>query len=183
MTPWKQVPNIWKTESAYWTWMKGVFRHGWNHHPVKIEYIKKYRKLIPNPNKKGKKQEVWGMTCEICKKDFIQSEIQIDHKKGSTRLTEQAHIQGCVEHLLMVVFDDLRAVCKDCHGVITHMERYNLTREDAILSKEIIRFKKLSVKEQTSILTSLCGKDKIDILTNAAKRAEAYKNYLQGNII
>lgn len=181
--PWKQVPNVWKTEAAFWTWMKGVFRAGWNFHPVKLEFIKKYRKLILNPNKKGKKQEVWGMTCEECKRDFVQSEIQIDHRNGSTRLTEQSHIQGCVEHLLMVTFEDLRAVCKECHGVITHMERYNLSKEDAIISKEVIAFKKLSPKEQLKILTNIYSEVIINTLTNSTKRAQAYKNYLEGNII
>jgi hypothetical protein len=177
--PWLEVPEIWKTEAAYWTWMKGVFRKGWNHHPIKIEYIKKYRKMVPNPNPKGSKKMVWGMTCAICNKDYVQSNIQIDHRHGSTKLTEQSHIQACVEHLLMVTFDDLRALCKKCHEVVSYKDKHNISFERALIEKETIAFKKLYAEEQRIVLLTCYTPDIVKTLATGVMRVNAYREYLE----
>ena len=62
----KEYSHIWKTESAFMSWLRGGVRGGlWNKHPVKLEFIKKNRIQIPNPNPKGKKPTVWGAVCAL----------------------------------------------------------------------------------------------------------------------
>ena len=50
--------------------------------------------------------------------------------------------------------------------------------EEALLEKKVIAFKKLSVTEQTNILQSLYDVATMKSLSNATKRAEAYKQHL-----
>lgn len=57
--PWTQHPSIWKTKSSFFSWLRGGIRRSlWNKSPIKLEYIKKHRKRIPNPNPKGKVETV-----------------------------------------------------------------------------------------------------------------------------
>ena len=77
--PWLEVGSPWKTESAFWGWVRGVLRKGWSKHPIKLEYIKRNRRRIKNPTGNPRFPEVWGMNCTVCKKDHVQANIEIDH--------------------------------------------------------------------------------------------------------
>lgn len=144
----EQYPDVWKTRSAFFSYIKGVIRKGWNTCPQKVKLIKKLRKQIDNPNPRGNKATVWGATCEICGKDFVLKDLQVDHRSDETaKLTEIGHVQSCVEKLLMVVEDDLRLICKDCHGAHTLAQKEGISFEDALIEKQlVIPFKKLSAK-------------------------------------
>ncbi len=85
--PWENYPHVWKTESAFMSWVRGGIRKGlWNTNPVKLEFIKNNRKLIDNPNPKGKKAQVFGANCSLCHKDKPQKDIQVDHIEGGHSL-------------------------------------------------------------------------------------------------
>ena len=143
--PWEELPSVWKTEAAFWSWVKGAIRRSWSKHPIKLEYIKRNRVKVPNPNygkRKGSKEEVWGCKCEQCQQYFIQSETEVNHKGASASLRSVEDIQACVEKLLVVSFDDLEILCKPCHSVYSYMQTHNLTREEAILEKKVVEFKK-----------------------------------------
>ena len=53
-----EMSNVWKTESAFMSWLRGGIRRMWSKHPVRIEFMKQNRIRIPNPNKSGKAKEV-----------------------------------------------------------------------------------------------------------------------------
>ena len=54
-----EMSHVWKTESAYYTWLRGSIRRAmWSKNPVKLEFIKRNRIKIPNPNPKGRVKEV-----------------------------------------------------------------------------------------------------------------------------
>ena len=44
---WELYPNIWKSESAFMSWLRGGIRRMWSHHPVRIEFMKQNRIRIP----------------------------------------------------------------------------------------------------------------------------------------
>lgn len=141
--PW-EVPGVpWKSEAAFWSWVRGVLRKGWSRHPVKIEYIKNNRKQIDNPNPKGKKATVWGMTCSICHKDTVQSQIEIDHisETGGT-FTCLEDVEAYVAYLYLIDFASIRAVCKPCHEVVTLSQSQGISFEEAQLQKRVIAFMK-----------------------------------------
>lgn len=148
--PWL-VPGVpWKTEGAFWVWVRGGLRKLWSKHPVKLEYIKVNRRRISNPNEKSRKAHptVWGMTCEICGVDHLQSNIQIDHiSETGVKFTCLEDIESYAEHLFMVDFESLRALCKNCHSVVSHAQNTGKTFEEAVLDKKVIAFMKRPKQE------------------------------------
>lgn len=150
--PWEEYSHIWKTKSSWFSYVRGCIRKAWMRHPAKMEYIKKHRKRIPNPNPKGKFKEVWGFTCELCGNDFPQKDGQIDHKVPAGSLKDTDDIQGFVERLLYVCEDTLQYVCKDCHGILTHAEKKDISFEEAVAEKRVIELMKNPVKDVKKIL-------------------------------
>ena len=152
--PW-EVPGVpWKTEGAFWSWVRGVLRKGWSRHPVKIEYINLHRKRIRNPSAQSRKRfpEVWGMTCQICGKDHVQKNIEIDHRGDNAKFTGLEDAKSYLQHLFLVDFDSLRELCKPCHKVISHAQNTGQTFEEAALDKKVIAFMKLPKKEILAFL-------------------------------
>lgn len=167
--PWAVPGAPWKTESAFWAWVRGVLRKGWSKHPIKIEYIKKYRKQIPNPNPKGKKETVWGMCCSKCAKNTVQSQIEIDHiSETGGKFTCLEDVRDYVAYLFLIDFDSIRPVCKSCHSIINYSQRMGISFEEATLQKEVIEFMKQPKEKQLAFLQDhgYTG----DIVSNAAKR-------------
>ena len=93
--------------------------------------------------KNGKEREVWGCKCEICGKVGAMSDYQVDHIIPAGSLNSFEDITSFVKNLLYVTEEDLRILCKDCHGVITLAEKQELSFEEAKCTKEAIRLGKL----------------------------------------
>ena len=145
--PWL-VPGVpWKTESAFWVWVRGILRKGWSRHPVKIEYINLNRKQIVNPNPKGKKPTVWGMTCMQCGKDTVQSNIEIDHVGDNASFTGLHDVESYVKHLFLVDFESLESCCKKCHSIRSNAQNKGISFEESAIDKEVIRIMKEESKE------------------------------------
>lgn len=172
----EQYGDVWKSRAAFFSWLKGVIRRGWSTCPQKTSFIKKHRKLIPNPSSRGKR-EIWGGECAICKKDFPAKMLNVDHKgEDIARLTEIWHVQDCVEKLLCVTEEDLRYLCKPCHNIVSHSQKIGCSFEEAAILKQLIAFGKLSTEEQVKELKRLglsAGKLKKD-------RQQVYETYLRG---
>jgi len=138
----EENPEIWKTESAYFSYIRGCIRLAWSKNPVKLKLLKKVKKQIPNPNygkPRNTKPTVMGAECEICNKDFPMKEIEVDHKNGGTySLKQVSDIQGFFESICIVSEDDLRVVCKSCHGALTYAARNNISFEEAKKMKDYI---------------------------------------------
>lgn len=151
--PWKEYPHIWKTPAAWFSYLRGCLRKAWMRHPAKLEYIKKHRKRIANPNPRGKSPTAWGFTCEMCGKDFPQKDGQVDHKVEAGSLTKTEDIQGFVERLLYVSEDSLQYVCKECHAALTYASRKGISVEEAVVEKKVIALtKQMSVEDQKKLL-------------------------------
>lgn len=170
-TPWEQCPEVWSTEAKFWGWVRGVLRKGWSRHPVKIEYIKLHRKRITNPTEKSKKAHptVWGMTCEICGVDTVQSNIEIDHIGESGKFTCLDDMKAYAEHLFMVSFESLRALCKPCHKIVSHSQKSGSTFEEAKIAKKVIEYMRLPKQE----LLAYLQEKKYNDVSNADKRKAA----------
>ena len=167
LMPWELYKHIWPTKAKFMSWIRSGIRGGlWNKSPIKLEFIKKNRVQIPNPKPKGKKATVWGATCALTGNVVPISDIQVDHIVGGHSLQDISDIQSFIEAIVLVTEDDLQLVSKEAHAVKSYPE------------KKVIAFKKLSVTEQTNILQSLYDAATMKSLSNATKRAEAYKQHL-----
>ena len=138
--------EIWKTESAYFSYIRGCIRLAWSKNPVKLKLLKRVKKQIPNPNygkPRNTKPTVMGATCEICNNDFPVKLIEIDHRHGGTySLRCVDDIQNFFESVCIVSEDDLRVVCKGCHGCLTYAAKMNIPFEQARIEKQFIQIKK-----------------------------------------
>lgn len=147
--PWEQCPHIWKSEAQFWTFVRGVLRKGWSKHPLKLEYIKANRKRIVNPVEKNRARfpECWGMQCDICKKEFAQKDIEIDHIGEGSTFTGLHDVEKYVAHLFLVDYTSLRPLCKPCHKIENQRQRKGTTFMEAIIEKEVINILKTESKE------------------------------------
>jgi 5-methylcytosine-specific restriction endonuclease McrA len=179
--PWETHPKIWKTRSAFMSYVRGGIRRGlWDKNPVKLEFIKqnRVRANIGKITKSNPKGEVWGGICQICKGEFREYDLQVDHIIGKNSLTTLDDIMGFIKAIVLVTNDDLQLVCKPCHGVKTHAEKMGITLQEARLEKEAIAFEKLSKDIQVSFLLSLNYTE--DQLSNSKKRRACFVDLNKG---
>jgi len=154
--PWQVEGVPWKTESAYWGWVRGVLRAGSSRNPVKIEYTRRNRIRVPNPNPNGRNAEVWGMQCATCKGLFSMPigqatrkriekatgvplyTIEINHKSEAGTLKNKRDLGEFATRLLYINFDDLEPQCQNCHRIISYSQRHNISFEEAEIEKRVI---------------------------------------------
>lgn len=139
--PWKLYPEFWKTEAMFLSYIRGgIRRHLWAKNPVKLEFIKRSRKMINNPNPRSAKgrPKVWGGMCEICGKEFPTKDMEVDHKTGEFGLRKIEDVQAFVEGIVFVRYEDLALLCKPCHKTKTYAERTWMSMNDAAIEKQVI---------------------------------------------
>lgn len=137
--PWIEHPNIWKTRSAFMSFLRGGIRRAlWNRSPIKLEFIKQNRRKIKNPNPKGKVETVWGGTCALTGLEFPLNQLEVDHVVGNHSLNNLEDIQSFIENIVLVSFDDLQFVSKDAHRVKSYADKHKISFEEALIAKQII---------------------------------------------
>lgn len=171
---WGYPGSPWKTESAWWGYLRGCLRKAWSRNPIKLNLLKEKRKQIPNPNPKGKKPTVWGFDCEVCKNTFVMADGEVDHIVGAGSLKAVEDIQGFVERLLFVGPEDLRLVCKGCHAAITYSEKEGVSFDDAKIEKEAIRLVNEGLDKEWLVQHNL-----VPASNKVARRAQII-NHLKG---
>jgi hypothetical protein len=150
--PWKEFPNIWSSKAKFMAWLRGGIRRAcWNRSPIKHEVIKKNRKRVLN-NKTG--NMVWGGTCYLCGKDFLQKDLQVDHREGENSLRDIEDIQSFVESMTCLSADDLALCCKPCHSTKSYAEKHNISFEEAVKEKRVIELMKEPVENIKKMLDS-----------------------------
>ena len=146
----KAVP-AWKTKSTYYSWLRGGIRRIWGKHPLKMEFLKKKKKKIvnPNPTSRVRFPTVMGCECYVCKKDFVLKEIEVDHIAGGKyTLTQSKDVEDFVLNILFVKESDLRTVCKNCHGILSYQAKQGIKSfEKAKIEKEIIALTQTKAKK------------------------------------
>lgn len=140
---WDEYPEVWKTKSAFMSWIRGGIRRSlWNRHPVKLLFIKKNRVRIPNPNKNRRFDTVWGAKCAITGELLPLNLIEVDHKSGGHSLRDLSDVNSFVNGIVNVRLDDLQFVSKKIHKVKSYAENRKLSLDDAILEKKAIEIVK-----------------------------------------
>jgi hypothetical protein len=133
--PWEQLPDVWKSESSFWNWMRGALRRSWSRHPIKLAYIHKYR-IRAGIGRGGK--EVFALRCCLCNEMHPQSQIEIDHIIPAGSLRSEEDLCGWIKRLLVVSFEDIRPVCIPCHRIHSYAQKQEMTFEQAMVKKKAI---------------------------------------------
>lgn len=132
-------------EAKFTAWLQSALRSIWAKHPSKLTLLQ--RKRVALPGMKGKKP-IFHVQCEHCLKLFKLKEIEVNHKNQVGGLSDLSKLAEFVKNLMLVQPEDLELLCHDCHGIVTYMERYGVTKRDAIIEKKTIAFSKLTDAEQ-----------------------------------
>lgn len=159
-----------KNEQQMGNWLRSSLRRVWSKHPVKLVMLQKarYKHLMGN-------RVVFCITCERCKQPTKQGDIEVNHRHQAGSFSLET-FGAWVQRLLIVKEEELELLCKDCHGVQTYSERYNVNLVEAQIQKYRVTFSKLPLPEQDAQLASFG----ISIeKPTAKKRADAYVEHLR----
>jgi len=140
--PWEYEDTPWNNQSQFMTYLRGCLRKAWNQYPLKHNLIKQRRIQVPNPNPKGKRSHVWGFQCELCGCQDVIKNANVDHINPAGKLNNIEDIQGFVERLLIVGYDDLRILCKHCNSSLDYAEKQGITFKKAKATKGAIAIQK-----------------------------------------
>lgn len=177
--PWNEYPEIWKTESAFMSWIRGGIRRGlWERSPIKLQFLAKNRVRISNGTFKGTGGEktCWGAKCALCQETFKLKDIEVDHKLGGHSLRSLEDLYNFITNIVLVTEDDLQLVCKPCHKAKNHSERMGVSFEEAVAEKAVIAICKEGTAAQKDWLQSRgCAPS-----SNAKSRREQIKEILLG---
>ena len=123
-----EMPHVWKSESAYFTWLRGgLRRYLWAKNPVKLEFIKQNRIKIANPNPSGKVKEVWGGVCALTGETHVIGDMEVDHISGNHSLKTLDDLVPFVKGIVMVTLEDLQLVSKEAHKIKSYAEKQRIT--------------------------------------------------------
>lgn len=164
------------TEARFTSWLQSALRSVWAKHPAKLSLIEKKRiKLRVGPNNKM----IYHIQCEHCGKICKLKEIEVNHKNKCGGLNDLTKLEEFTRNLLVVDERDLELLCHDCHGIVTYMERYGVSKREAIIEKKCIAFSKLADSEQIK----KCTRAKIvPVPKTKIGRKNAVREYLRKNL-
>ena len=146
---WEIYPHIWKTESAFMSWIRGGIRRSlWNRHPVKLEFIKQNRIKIKNPNPKGKVDKVWGGVCALTGETHVIANLEVDHQKGNHSLQTLKDVEQFISGIVNITLEDLQFVSKEAHKIKSYAEKQGISFEEAKAEKTAIELIKKGVDKQ-----------------------------------
>lgn len=136
-----------ETETQMTNWLRSALRRVWSKHPIKLGLLqkKRYKSVVGN-------RAIFVIKCERCEKPTKQADIEVNHKVQAGSFTLETFGEW-VQRLLIVKEEELELLCKDCHGVQTYSERYNVDLKEAEIQKARVVFSKLPIHEQDKILT------------------------------
>jgi glutaredoxin len=166
--PWQLFPDIWKTEGAFWAYVRGGIRNGlWKRMPAKLEW-KKTQMVVPPEDYKGRAKSLG--TCHYCHQAFPASHLEVDHVRQAGSCNSWETMSQFVYNLLDCNGNWVLA-CKPCHKIKSLAERQGTTFEQAAAEKKAIEWMKKPVKDVLAFCVEHGYNAKL--LTNATKRREA----------
>lgn len=152
ITPWSDKNSPWKSQAAYFTWLRGGLRRLWMRNPISIKFKNSLcRKALPSDG--FSKQTKFVGQCARCGKWHAKSKLEVDHIEPAGALARWEDVEGFVRRLLGASSESLRLLCKPCHGIVTDAERFQCSEEESILRKRVILFSKLPAADQKVVLT------------------------------
>ncbi|AUR85203.1 hypothetical protein NVP1070O_39 [Vibrio phage 1.070.O._10N.261.45.B2] len=148
--PWEDAPDLWKDEKAYCQWLRSQSRRIWARHPIKNRY--KAASTVPKeellPLKRVKFEAAYprakkACDCEMCGEFFPASQIEVDHIDEAGSFTTVEEWKVWLDRLLLLGFDGIRLLCKDCHLKVTLSQRFKCDIRDVWVYQRIAEFNKL----------------------------------------
>jgi hypothetical protein len=136
--PWELFPDIWKNQTAFFTYLRGHLRLLWSRYPAKLKW--KSAQLVKPPKGYTGRAKSLGI-CHYCKNSFAASHLEVDHvqRAGSCNTWEESH--QFLKNLLDCNNNWVLA-CKPCHKTKSYAEKMSIDFSEAQMLKEVIRIDK-----------------------------------------
>lgn len=189
--------EVYPSHEKYVEALRACIRKAWQFHPMKRLYKEGKAKRIknPRPNPRRGFEFVKGYTCEICGRDFVEKDIEVDHKVGHNKFTHIDDFNSYANRILHVAPEDLQILCAypdtdvrsrerhSCHKVKSYAESSGLTFEEALIIKRVISIEKAGDGKVQAALIKF-GLDKTTLpKTQAARKTLLRKLALERGFI
>lgn len=133
--PWELYPDVWKTKSSFFVWLRGGLRRAiWEKYPPKIKF--KNEGCTPPPeNYTGRAKS--GAPCALTGDWTPKSYLEVDHIKGHASLTDWDNVLDFVKHLCSDS-SNFQLVDKDNHRIKSYADKKGISFEEALIEKKAI---------------------------------------------
>lgn len=133
--PWEEYPEIWKTQSAFFTWLRGCIRRSiWDKYPPK--HIFKNSKCV-SPPKDYKGRAKSGANCSLSGDWTAKSYLEVDHIEGNASLKGWDDLLPFIQHLCTNT-SNMQLVSKEAHKIKSYSEKEGISFEEALITKKAI---------------------------------------------
>lgn len=178
--PWEDAPDIWKDEKAYCQWLRSMGRKIWARHPIKHRYIKMHKVALSQVPEEDRPPKLNSRTKELCKCEMCgnyktPSQIEVDHIHEAGSFGNVAEWHEWMDRLLLVGFDDMRVLCKDCHKKVNLSQRFHCDIQEAEIRQQLAAFKKLRIGKMREELADIGG----SVPTTKKECEEVYERYIR----
>lgn len=147
--PWKEYPELWKTEAEWWSFLRGCLRRGlWEKSPIKLSF--KNANCSPPPEGYTGRAKS-GTYCALSGEWIGKSRLEVDHCEGHKSLLCWEDVLPFILHLVPEK-GTLQLVDKEMHKVKSYSERMGVSFEQALAEKQAIQI--IKEKKETQWLTS-----------------------------
>ncbi len=168
--PWEEFPDIWKTKSAFFAWLRGGLRRAiWEKYPPKIQF-KNGKCTVPPVGYQGKAKS--GTECSLTGVWTAKSYLEVDHIEGNASLKDWDDVTDFIQHLCTNTAN-MQLVTKEAHKIKSYAERQGISFEDAALEKKVIQIIKDKKDKQFFIDRN------IEVPSNAVIRRESILKILK----
>ena len=134
--PWESHPDIWKTKSAFFVWLRGSLRRAvWEKYPPKLQLK---NELCSPPPKGYSGRAKSGAGCALTGEWTAKSYLEVDHIKGNASLRDWDDVLGFIQHLCPDK-SNLQLVSKEAHKIKSYAEKQGITFDEAVIEKKIIK--------------------------------------------
>ena len=142
---WEEYPEIWKTESAFWTYVRGGLRRGlWEKSPIKLSF-KNANVSKPPEGYTGRAKS--GTYCALSGEWEGKSKLEVDHIEGNVSLTCWEDVLNFILHLIPPP-NSLQLVTKEAHKIKSYAERQGISFEEAFATKKAIALQKDKIDKE-----------------------------------
>lgn len=166
--PWELYPSIWKSQAAFFAYLRGGLRLIWSRFPPKLLWKKGQMTSVPPEGYVGR-GKTFGK-CHYCREMFTASALEVDHvsQAGTCNSWETS---ADFLHNLLDCDDNWVLACKPCHRVKSFSDRTGTSFKQAALDKRVIAFMKLD----KDVVVAHCIRNGYNerVLKNAAGRKKA----------
>jgi 5-methylcytosine-specific restriction endonuclease McrA len=173
MEPWESYPAIWKSKTAFFTYLRGHIRLIWSRYPAKLKW--KSAQMFKPPKGYTGRAKTMGK-CAYCNETFAASHLEVDHieQAGTCNSWETA---AQFLRKLLDCNDNWCLACKPCHKIKSYAEKQGLDFEEARLQKRVIEI----MKQNKSEVLDFCQRNGYNSssLSNETKRKVAVDSILR----